>query len=224
MRAHCTRPRPTCPEPPRADGRPNAQRVPSRVLPAEGSERGKPIGAVCDATRGRAGVCRFAGPEPAGQRTQRALEATRRRENADARGPGRAHRAKERDCFNSPTLRRAWPRDGPEAAICVQGVDVQCVLQFTLIHAASCALHRRASRVIHRSKLFSSQIVCRVCAHGFTRKKHSAKRKGEMRPPRAPGGGRGRGLRGRSRSERLFKPRGGGAHAVAPPGEGGAAE
>ena len=171
MRAHCTRPRPTCPEPPRADGRPNAQRVPSRVLPAEGSERGKPIGAVCDATRGRAGVCRFAGPEPAGQRTQRALEATRRRENADARGPGRAPRAKERDCFNSPTLRRAWPRDGPEAAICVQGVDVQCVLQFTLIHAASCALHRRASRVIHRSKLFSSQIVCRVCAHGFTRKK-----------------------------------------------------
>ena len=55
----------------------------------------------------------------------------------------------------SPTLRRAWPRDGPEAAICVQGVDVQCVLQFTLIHAAGCALHRRTSRVIHRSKLFS---------------------------------------------------------------------
>ena len=56
----------------------------------------------------------------------------------------------------SPTLRRAWPRDGPEAAICVQDIDVQCVLQFTLIHAASCALHRRTSRVIHRSKLFSS--------------------------------------------------------------------
>ena len=56
----------------------------------------------------------------------------------------------------SPTLRRAWPRDGPEAAICVQGVDVQCVLQFTLIHAASCALHRRTSQVIHRSKLFST--------------------------------------------------------------------
>ncbi len=54
-----------------------------------------------------------------------------------------------------PTLRRAWPRDQPEAAMCVQGVDVQCVLQFTLIHAASCALHRRASRVIHCPKLFS---------------------------------------------------------------------
>ena len=42
---------------------------------------------------------------------------------------------------------------GPEAAMCVQGVDVHCVLQFTLIHAAGCALHRRTSRVIHRSKL-----------------------------------------------------------------------
>ena len=37
-----------------------------------------------------------------------------------------------------------------EAAMCVQDVDVQCVLQFTLVHAASCALHRHASRVIHR--------------------------------------------------------------------------
>ena len=42
----------------------------------------------------------------------------------------------------------------PEAAICVQDVDVQCVLQFTLIHAAGCALHRRTSRVIHRLELF----------------------------------------------------------------------
>ena len=41
----------------------------------------------------------------------------------------------------------------PEAAICVQDVDVQCVLQFTLIHAAGCALHRRTSRVIHRLEL-----------------------------------------------------------------------
>ncbi len=38
----------------------------------------------------------------------------------------------------------------PEAAICVQDFDVQCVLQFTLIHAAGCALHRHTSRVIHR--------------------------------------------------------------------------
>lgn len=39
----------------------------------------------------------------------------------------------------------------PMTAMCVQDVDVQCVLQFTLIHAASCALHRHTSRVIHRS-------------------------------------------------------------------------
>ena len=68
--------------------------------------------------------------------------------------PGRSPTSKECDCFNSPTLRRAWARDGPEAAICVQDVDVQCVLQFTLVLAAGCALHRRTSRVIHRSKLF----------------------------------------------------------------------
>lgn len=59
----------------------------------------------------------------------------------------------------SPTLRRAWPKDGPLAAICVQSVDVQCVLQFTLIHAAGCVLHRRTSRVIHRLKLFSFSLL-----------------------------------------------------------------
>lgn len=53
----------------------------------------------------------------------------------------------------SPTLRQAWPRDGPGAAICVQDVDVQCVLQFTLSNAAGCALHRRTSRVIPRLEL-----------------------------------------------------------------------
>ena len=43
------------------------------------------------------------------------------------------------------------------AAMCVQDVNVQCVLQFTPIHAAGCALHRHTSRVIHRSELsFSS--------------------------------------------------------------------
>ncbi len=42
----------------------------------------------------------------------------------------------------------------PETAICVRDVDVQCVLQFTLINAASCALHRRTSRVIHRLELY----------------------------------------------------------------------
>ena len=39
-------------------------------------------------------------------------------------------------------------------AMCVRGVDVLCVLQFTLIIAAGCALHRRTSRVIHRIELY----------------------------------------------------------------------
>ena len=65
----------------------------------------------------------------------------------------------------SPTLRRAWPRDGPLAAICVQNVDVQCVLQFTLIHAAGCVLHRRTSRVIHRLKLSFCYLVLSDRSH-----------------------------------------------------------
>ena len=40
--------------------------------------------------------------------------------------------------------------------MCVQDVDVQCVLQFTLLHAAGCALHRHTSRVIHRLELYKS--------------------------------------------------------------------
>lgn len=42
----------------------------------------------------------------------------------------------------------------PEVAICVQDFDVQCVLQFTLVNAAGCALHRHTSRVIHRIEWF----------------------------------------------------------------------
>ena len=38
--------------------------------------------------------------------------------------------------------------------MCVQDADDRCVLQFTLHNAAGCALHRRASRVIHRSELY----------------------------------------------------------------------
>lgn len=48
------------------------------------------------------------------------------------------------------TLSQAWPREEPGAAKCVRSVDDQCVLQFTLVLAASCVLHRRTSRVIHR--------------------------------------------------------------------------
>ena len=71
-----------------------------------------------------------------------------------ARAQRRRDRASQATGRALPTLRRAWPKDGPLAAICVQSVDVQCVLQFTLIHAAGCVLHRRTSRVIHCLKLF----------------------------------------------------------------------
>ena len=52
--------------------------------------------------------------------------------------------------------------EGSAAAICVQGVDVQGVLQFTLIHAVGCALHRRTSRVIHRLEWFFSTTCQKV--------------------------------------------------------------
>ena len=57
--------------------------------------------------------------------------------------------------ISQPTLRRTWPRGIPKAAMCVQVVDDRSVLQFTLLHAVGCALHRRKSRVIHRIELYS---------------------------------------------------------------------
>ena len=38
--------------------------------------------------------------------------------------------------------------------MCVRNVDDQGVLQFTLLLAAGCVLHRRTSRVIHRQELY----------------------------------------------------------------------
>lgn len=58
----------------------------------------------------------------------------------------------------------------PEVAICVQGFDVQCVLQFTLVNAAGCALHRHTSRVIHRiewSHVCYMQDVTLNCGRAF---------------------------------------------------------
>ena len=46
------------------------------------------------------------------------------------------------------------PDRKPGAAMCVQEIRVQCVLQFTLVHAAGCALHRHTSRVIHRPEVW----------------------------------------------------------------------
>ena len=59
----------------------------------------------------------------------------------------------------SPTLRQTRRRDLPDAAICVQKVDVQCVLQFTLLLALSCVLHRLASRVIHRRESSNNDLA-----------------------------------------------------------------
>ena len=63
-----------------------------------------------------------------------------------------------------PTLRQTWPRLETSAARCVRDVDDQGVLQFTLLHAVCCALHRRTSRVIHRLELFLySRVSLSIC-------------------------------------------------------------
>ena len=43
--------------------------------------------------------------------------------------------------------------------MCVRNVDDQGVLQFTLIHAVGCVLHRRASRAIRRLQLFRVFVI-----------------------------------------------------------------
>ena len=59
----------------------------------------------------------------------------------------------------SATLRRTRPGPrGARAAMCVRNADDHCVLQFTLVLAAGCVLHRRTSRVIHRREL--SRFLC----------------------------------------------------------------
>ena len=80
------------------------------------------------------------------------------------------------------TLRQAWSRELPETAMCVQVVDVQCVLQFTSLLAAGCALHRLASRVIHRSEFSLSFLdfvkVCLPLTHSFRIRERKKKRQG----------------------------------------------
>lgn len=72
--------------------------------------------------------------------------------NARREGGREGPSFRSRVLLSRPSDRRGHGSD-PVAAICVQDVDVQCVLQFTLINAPSCALHRRTSRVIHRMEL-----------------------------------------------------------------------
>lgn len=49
----------------------------------------------------------------------------------------------------------------PEAAICVQVIAAQYILQFAIVIALCCALHRSASRVIHRSECFINFFIIR---------------------------------------------------------------
>lgn len=82
-----------------------------------------------------------------------------RRETANRDRPFRDDPTRRREEDDRRSILSTDPETGvasglPEAAMCVQDIDAQCVLQFTLIHAAGCALHRLASRVIHRLELY----------------------------------------------------------------------
>lgn len=56
-------------------------------------------------------------------------------------------------CGRGPSVGRGHGCESV-TTMCVQDADDRCALQFTLRIAAGCALHRRASRVIHRTELF----------------------------------------------------------------------
>jgi hypothetical protein len=133
--------------------------------------------ATPDVRRTRARSSPVQAPLP--KRRRGAVEISRRTGETGSLDSAKARRAtavKRRHIVTitlSPTLGQARLRQRAGAAICVQDVDVQCVLQFTLIHAAGCALHRRTSRVIHRIEL---------CLHTTRASRHS-----QMRFERAAG-------------------------------------
>ena len=94
------------------------------------------------------------------------LETTGYRWAARARGSASVQAAEGREILRirdddkflaDPRTGVAMEGEPPKAAMCVQDIDVQCVLQFTSIHAAGCALHRHTSRVIHR---FEFSLCC----------------------------------------------------------------
>ena len=84
----------------------------------------------------------------------------------------------------TPALRQTWPWLRPTAAICVQGVDDHCALQVTLSIGASSALHRRASRTIHR--LVLSEFIVPRARRSMSRLRDS----GEPRRGAIPTGAR----------------------------------
>ena len=89
----------------------------------------------------------------------------------------------------SATLRRTRPGPrGARAAMCVRNADDHCVLQFTLVLAAGCVLHRRTSRVIHRREL--SRFVCWGWSLSLAPVHHLWKRKYPRREPDRAGTGR----------------------------------
>ena len=103
-----------------------------------------------------------------------------------------------------PTLRRTWSRDGPGTAMCVREVDVQCVLQFTPVSAAGCALHRRASRVIHRLELSASSGRPQSGVSGGSRDQRVCTKKGGREG--AGGAARGRSLNLAERLDQVPRP------------------
>ena len=58
----------------------------------------------------------------------------------------------------------------PETAICVQVIAAQYILQFAIVIALCCALHRSASRVIHRSEWLRSALNLSLLTSLYTRK------------------------------------------------------
>ena len=75
--------------------------------------------------------------------------------------------------------------------MCVRNVDDQGVLQFTLILAAGCVLHRRTSRVIHRQELcHNSWKSCVFHPVPNTKKTWVRKKKEERRPSLLHAGGK----------------------------------
>lgn len=64
--------------------------------------------------------------------------------------------AKEERHIVYSTLRQTCSRDqGPRAPFAFKDSMIHCLLQFTLLIAVGCVLHRCVSQEIHRSELFS---------------------------------------------------------------------
>ena len=86
------------------------------------------------------------------QSRKTALETTEAPANGSLRRPTRESRNSAID--SEPTLRRTWSGEFSRPQCAFEMSMRLCVLQFTLIIAAGCALHRRTSRVIHRIELY----------------------------------------------------------------------